>query len=361
MVVTQSLFQPNAHSKWNILTRSASPAEATLVKGVAECMGIPVLTQHVWKIGEGVNSENFIANSLNDGIVTQLVFHRNRSPRKVETLQWIATLMEFLHAAEVPVPRLLWNRKNGSIATIVGEAQWQCSEYIESDGHFRGTPEELTSAGFEIAKLHCALHSYPNHLSNSPREFLGSLDWDVWESGLSAIDGSTYYRMVREHEQELHDMCDAAASFHREIPVSFQLIHGDIHPQNLLCCSGSVVAIIDFDDSMAPGPVTLDLANACHRLVRQAVCYAEGDPEKLPSLLGSFLFSYSRGWPLSREEIVTLPLYMREILLRKISDNIHLMETEGYPDATAVEEMERWLILLVEIDVFDRAIQCHLV
>lgn len=47
---------------------------------------------------------------------------------------------------------------------------------------------------------------------------------------------------------------------------------------------------------------------------------------------------------------------MYEIILRKIATNIELLSTHNYSDADAVEEMERWLALLREIDILAEAI-----
>lgn len=345
-----NIFQPNAHSKWKISTHPVSPENRQLVAEVAARMSDQKIVE-VREIKEGVNSSNFIVRYAGD----TLLFRCNLLPKQSSELEWLGLLMEYLCERSVPVPRPLRFAYDGNVFAITHRgSSWQCSQYVNSEGHFRGLMEELVSAAVQIAKLHKALEGYPC-TGSCPTLLLGSLSWNRWEAGLETIPESVFGTMVRKNEKKLRSLIDEVNVGRAEAPYE-QLIHADIHPQNLLCRNASVVGIIDFD-ALSVGPLILDLANACHRLVRQSLCLAGGDPLRAPEFVHAFLSAYQRESEILGDALPLLSVYMYEIILRKIATNIELLSAHSYSDADAVEEMERWVVLLEEVEVLSGTIR----
>lgn len=298
-----NIFQPNAHSKWEVNTHSASPEDEHLVSEVVARISDQKIVE-IREIKEGVNSSNFIIRHAGD----TLLLRRNLLPKQSSELEWLGLLMEYLYEHQVPVPRPLRFAHGGDVFAITYcGSVWQCSEYIDSEAHFSGLPKELVSAAVQIARLHKALREYP-HTRACPTTLLGSLEWDQWKRGLDSISESVFGTIVRENEKLLRSLIDEVNVNRIESPYR-QLIHADIHPQNLLCRNASVVGILDFD-ALSVGPLLLDLANACHRLVRQSVCLAGGDPSWVPEFIRAFLSTYQGESGIHGDEFSLARLYV---------------------------------------------------
>lgn len=103
-----------------------------------------------------------------------------------------------------------------------------------------------------------------------------------------------------------------------------QVIHGDLHPHNLLLGNNGETVIVDFGNVSYADFLT-DVGFALHRLGRQAVVFHEKPwQETLEKAIHAFLGAYRMENPLEEHEIALVPAHIDDLLLRKVELNLGL-------------------------------------
>ncbi len=100
---------------------------------------------------------------------------------------------------------------------------------------------------------------------------------------------------------------------------------------------------------MRKGYLHADIANACHRLVRQfIVCQQKPYAKTLCPGVQKFLQNYRLIRPLFREDEMLIPIFFREVLLLKLCNALKHYLDGAYSQDAAHEQITRFLGLLDE-------------
>ena len=226
-----------------------------------------------WSALEGERDQNYRILS-SDG--QSAVFKVCQPAEGIAILQCQAEALEHIAEAEpsLLVPRLIRTRDGNPLGQIVHEGRsYPVMVLAWLDGHVLGgeTPSRhgLFELGQLLARLGVALRGFVN---GAPAE--RNLVWDTRHVlRLAAEVGN-----LPEGDREL-----AAAILARHETVTApalrrmrsQIIHGDVHPHNVLVDDGGkVTGIIDFGD-LVHGPLILDLANAAGDFLTPAADVAD--------------------------------------------------------------------------------------
>jgi Ser/Thr protein kinase RdoA (MazF antagonist) len=102
--------------------------------------------------------------------------------------------------------------------------------------------------------------------------------------------------------------------------VAKKLVHFDLHPHNILTDGETLLAIIDFDSLRALEPMRA-VAFALHRVVRQHIVFMQ--PSDISAAVKSaqtvFLDAYQKEKLLSRDEIDSIPYFIRSEAIARLS------------------------------------------
>lgn len=358
-------FRPNVHSDFIIKTEIAPHNETTkqLRSFISPTSEGPVL-----QIMEGMKSSNFIVQEF----IGSLVYRQNAPEAKSAEIQWMAEFQRYLHEHGAPVPEpIAFSREGDTFVHEVDGRLWQRSEYV-SGQHYHGTLGEMVDILWHLGKLHRILKFYPK-ASECPIKQFGSLDWEWWDECLAKIKSTASGKAVVENYEYLREGVKKVAGMLSELEGSFlsgkQLVHGDIHPQNLICADGKLCAFIDFGN-MCIANVGMDIGNAIHRMVRRYVehecsllnqCFRFGDHPVHKKIVQKGMrlayASYTAGREISISFLDELPVFMREILLRKMSDDMHLLAEAQESDEEALREINKFLGMLTEVDIMEDSLK----
>lgn len=340
------LFVENVHSKWQI---SRSPLRGPEFEALQSMMQ-PILGRQFLsaeRINEGLTSVNFRIECLMPSGEVELVHLRMDKRNSREAVERIARLTEFIY-----------RDLNISVFDLEGKT-WQYGKFIEGN-HFRGRIAELMNAAGAVASVEQRLHAY-GEASAFPQQSFGTMDISVWHKAAEEMPESRTRALYREQCERLIALSittEDAVKKHQGPLSRIQLVHGDIHPQNLIMDGSRVAAIIDFGNASI-GTLGMDLGMACHRLVRQyMVCrnleHGERWENSLPIGLRVFLEAYQDAMPgVTQEHLRDTPTFMREILLRKIGYNLTMFAWNKRADDMASSQIERFIGLLDEVDQMD--------
>lgn len=358
MKSTMELFTPNAHSAWRIDTVPTAAEEAVRVADVARRMH-PSRTllrqENVVRVNEGLRSKNFIATDVwDDGSEERVIYRADSIAPSSEAVEKRAELIDYLADAGVSVPRSLpVDAGTERYVLTLDDIPWQRFHYVEGD-HYRGRMDELIDAGRGIGKLHAALKSYP-YADSFPATPYGTLETRLWQEALDAVKGTPVAASILEHRaltlDALPSVIRTVERLAQEGYGEEQLLHNDLHPQNLICNDGKLAAIIDFGN-IAKGSVGLDIGMAFHRLVRQHLIDTnDRSPETLGTAGIAFTHAYLSENPNFANAMPYLPDYMRELILRKVSMVLTQFAAGKRPEAECMNELTKFIGLLGEIDV----------
>ena len=355
------LFKPNAHSVWQVNRVPATQEEVTNIKNFAESVGIDLSEKDIERVNEGVTSANFVVMEKTN---RTCLYRRAEILRDPESLKRTSRLLEYLFSKLVRVPLpLRFSSIEGNPFAVPYEGKWWQRFTFVPGNHYQGNRAELMQAGWHIAVLHEKLRSYPN-VSEFPDKLFGYLDVETWKRNLSLIEDTVFSGMVSERFAFFKTMIDEIVNKQWQVGNDFelrQIIHGDIHPQNLLYApNGDLQAIIDFGEC-GIGELGLDVANAMQRLVRQYVVKQRGVDTPIGQILDegvrAFIDGYEAFDQVNKLSWLSLPMYMREILLRKVSVDMEQLVAKMVRDEDTVEELNRWFPMFPEIDLMEESLK----
>lgn len=347
------MFLANVHSNWKINTQplrsEESASKLDMICRRILAAGADDRVVSIVRIEEGLLSENYRIDRESPERGKYSVLLRLCKDRTTRTeLHRIGRLMNHLSGRDGFYVPCVYNDPD---LHDENAGLWQCSPFIEGN-HFCGTESELRDAAVAIRGLHETLREYED-ADSFPQKSYGSIDAQEWDDALLAIQGSDVADLVESNRERLWSLLFQQADFAEKnrgtATLDTQLVHADLHPQNLIMREGAAPAIIDFGN-VCIGTTGLDIGNACHRLVRQYVvsqAETEGIPwqRSLPIGLEAFLSAYGS---VDRK---TLPVFMQEILLRKIGAVILVEYPQNLLSSkVSIEQIERFVSFLDEVE-----------
>lgn len=348
-MIPEKLFRTNNHSKFKIDWCGVNPEQADEATQAFSLwrLGKPI---EILLVDEWQQVSNNFRISLSNG--SRFLLRKNVRDNQEEKIVLLDRITSFLRSKGIPIPLTIHSPGEKPFVIFDGHI-FQLFEFVEGD-HYRGTQKELERVARHIAQLHKALADIC-----FPIEELRKTPWTVerltqW-CDRAISDQSSHGIILRSNSDFILDQaCFVSESLKLGGDLRVQIIHRDLHPQNMLFKDDSLVAILDYSD-VSYGRLAADVGNACHRFVRQFVVYQREMNQRLPiyELLveGVELFfrEYLKSNSLNSFDLVSVPFLIKDELLRKL--NSCLTKWYEHQNEMAVRgELEKFISLLKEAD-----------
>jgi Ser/Thr protein kinase RdoA (MazF antagonist) len=328
------IFQPNNHSKWQISYRPVT----TLLKGAIEAIFI----KHYAKQGDSVisveqvdeteiNSNNFKVTFLRDRKEECILIRRYAHKRDHAMLEASALVLGFLREKGMRVPEIIRSRSGNTFET--DDNYTYAAFHFLHGHHYRGTLSEVADIAREFARLQNAFDDLPNK-----EELLRDLVFppevhelrryssDIWKELICKAKDKNSLRNDPVFDERLCEFSDLILDAVEQTPslqyenVAKKLVHFDLHPHNILTDGETLLAIIDFDSLRALEPMRA-VAFALHRVIRQHIVFTQ--PSDISAAVKSaqtvFLDAYQKEKLLSRDEIDSIPYFIRSEAIARLS------------------------------------------
>lgn len=345
-----SLFTPNNHSQYEITWHNVSQSQKTEIDSALRHW-YPFVVLSVEQVNEWEQmSNNFKIETKEKGTYLLRKNIQLSSPSELESID---RLMVYLFKKGISVPAIMSTQTNERAVNQNGTL-WQLFRFIPGN-HFCGRAGELFEAAHHIAELHRALKEFsPEGMRDdgSPISELGA--WEELDDRMQMQNnalGDLFRSRGAYIEQEAGAVFTVVSGLD---PASRQVIHADLHPQNFLFDGGALTAILDFGN-VRVDYVHADIANACHRLVRQFVVH-QGRPHRETVCLGvrEFVRGYRSWRDFSDEDIALIPVFLRYVLFKKIRGVTTRYLNGKFSHDVAYEQTDRFLNLLPEAEIIAR-------
>lgn len=324
------IFQPNNHSQWKIQYRLVDRGKAEDVKHIIDFF-YDLKVENILNVEQvdetEINSNNFKI-ATDKGIY---LLRRYIGVKDVKTIKETLKIIKKLSQKGVRTPQLVLS-KNKQLFVGTDANPYTLFKFLDAD-HYRGTREEIESAGTEIGKLDKALAGLSITEEQQKRLSFGAKDKE-----LRSYNPGVWKKIFQEaRDQQKNNSKD---QFHSELlakedfitktvqdvvkqkprNVSWGIVHFDIHPHNLLANGKEVVAIIDFD-SLRYLEKMRALAFALHRIVRQYVIFnnltdysqAVSEANKI------FLDAYCNVCEIDKKELATFAYFIKDEALSRLT------------------------------------------
>lgn len=338
------IFGPNNHSKFKIEWLDVDSRIANYVtRLVAEHYGLRAARVRIvdeW----GRMSKNYRVD-MKDG--QSVLVRQNIAINNQETVMSLDKLAIFLADRGIPTPTIVPN-KNGNLFTMADGHIWQVFEFIAGD-HYRGTKPELLEMAARIGQLHLILKNVDFTINNKSRHH----DWnmDQWKeifklakAGENEVDAK-----VSDCKDFLFEQARLADEYRKkQIEVSIQVIHNDLHPQNTIFEGGRLKALLDFEKAHA-AELARDIGKACHRFVRQyVVCQGRPWQETLDGGVRAFFEGYIGVNPVAEKDFREISNLLKDELVSMLAKVLgdHYLRNNSLLVKSG--EFEKMLILLRE-------------
>lgn len=353
-----ALFKRNNHSTFRISYRATTATNRHMMTKLLERYYDfnQVNTSSVGQVDETENaSNNFrISVVLRNGLPITILLRKNIRVSRKRELELLEKTLLFLSSRGIPVPEMIKTKGGGYHCQYKGYL-WQVYKFI-SGNHYSGTTRELLSCARGIASLHQTLRSFPYRaLLEQRKHFLPS--WN-----LQTLEHIHDYAAKRK-ETDIDHIFFKNRSF--LIPLAretrwhvrkikrgrTQIIHGDLHPHNLICSQEKLTAILDFE-MIQRSELLRDVGFALHRLVRQFAVLHDSGIRGVREGYQKFIQSYSAIIPLSKHELRHIPHFIRDELLRRITKDFYLYYFKKDARFASSQELQKKIILLKEAEYF---------
>lgn len=261
-----------------------------------------------------INSENYVFRNKKQNYILKVITDK-QSPEKIEK---IGKILKFCvkRSCKIPEPilnnkKLFFDTKNNVILT----------EFFDGHG-YQGTDQELKDVAKNIAILHKVLADYPNcfnYKTNSQFYKILKLD-DL--SRLTKILSEknlldNFDKNVKKNLKYIKSQIVKNEKFQQELTklnLKKQLIHHDLHPENIIFKNGKVQVIIDFID-IRKGFRMEDVAFAAFRFTIDRTNKKNLNKKNI----NLFLSEYSKHNDIYNEERELFYSFLRRKYLSKIS------------------------------------------
>jgi len=350
-----ALFGPNNHSVFQIGWKEIDPARhAALVEILRSQYGAERVDD-IRQVDEWERmSNNFRVQGIFGGEAREILLRMCIQVNDPESLRLMGRISDHLRENGVPTPRIVCAR-DGSRFVMDGNRSYQAFEFISGD-HFCGTEEELKEAARGIASMHRALERIPfaEDIERKPSLFAAwsRAEWEAMKAVASERRNPVDMLLL----DSVDGFIDAAARREEGIRGRRQVIHADMHPQNVIFEGGKLKVVLDFE-SARMGELARDVGNACHRFVRQYVVHqAKPWNETLSTGVSAFLSAYEEINPLTADERFSVPALIRDELLYKLFAKARPYYATGDDRFIAGGELEKMINLLREVECIERAL-----
>ena len=265
------------------------------------------------KIGDfNINSHIYQINSQKSNFVLKI-----SNTISSDQLQKICKIVNFCYKKNIPVLNPIENKKNQFVNTDTNSF---LTEYKDGT-KFNGSEIQLIEFAKNLAHLHRELKSTSieyNYRTN--QKF-----WKIIESKeLKKFLCSHLHKPNNELDKKIlqnMNIIQLALTKYEKINENLdhnisnkQLIHHDLHPNNVLFKSNKVLAIFDFE-SMRKGFCINDVAFASFRFAT----FQSSNIYKIKKSLSIFLDSYLQYHELDQKEVKLFNFYILEQILSRLS------------------------------------------
>lgn len=362
-----NIFGPNNHSKYEIGWRSIPlDLQTDITHLIHKYYPLTVINPDaIQEVDEWERqSNNFRISIKDDSGERSVLLHKQIKPRRYEDLIVVESLLDYLSGRGFSVPIAISTRDGDKVLSHPDGFLYRLFAFIEGN-HYKGAPEELEDFAGNLASLHIALEQSPfyDQISRISRSATRQ-NPEGWEKLLESLERGDHEVKVDSIDELLNQSKglileasnQAATDLIQGMPLRRQVVRGDLHPLDTIYSNGKLRAFIDFDD-VRVGELARDVANACHRFVRQFVVYqGRGWRETLPVGVGIFMQRYIAVNPLSPDEISKSGALISDEILNKLFSDIGRY-AGGNPSYVIDGEMEKKLTLLREAELVGQEIQ----
>jgi Ser/Thr protein kinase RdoA (MazF antagonist) len=324
------IFQPNNHSQWNIKYKPVSSETAENIRRIAGSY-YDIKTEEILNIEQvdeaEINSNNF---KITIGKGAYLL-RRYVGVRDENAIEETLKLTEEFAGEGVKVPRLKLSRDKKLFVTSDNNL-YALFMFIKAD-HYRGTREEIESAGREIGKLDKVLSGLS--VTNKRKDKLSFpaktkelrlYNIDVWKKIFQEARNQQKNSSADQFHAELLAKEDFILKIvgdmvkNKPLSISWSVVHFDLHPHNLLANGKEVVAIIDFD-SLRYLEKMRALAFALHRMVRQYIIFNDltDYPKAVTAAKKIFLDAYQSVCKIDEKELETAAYFIKDEALSRLT------------------------------------------
>lgn len=323
------LFCPNNHSKWIVEYRPINTDLRAELKCVIDNYYSQLFDfdsiRNIEQVDEvEVNSNNFRITVEKNGYWNRYLLRRFPVNRVTNNILATYEIAEYLKSGGLKVPTVILSKNNEKLVWQNGVA-WSLFEFL-SDTHYRGTVDELKSAGREIGKLNRLLDIIPNKEQirtlvvfpenyTDARKYSEEIWFDIFDKANDKKDEFSE-KLLSMKPLIMGYVNQNVSDLYAHLPK--QLVHFDLHPHNLLADGEKIVAILDFDSVRYLEKIRT-VAFAVHRLVRQCILFNHLPMAEVRKLSDIFIGEYLREDTLTQEEIVSIPHFIRNEALCRFS------------------------------------------
>ena len=357
--MTERLFLPNNHSKYHIGWQAIPDKERKeILKLVSSHYKFDDIAESkIFQVREWERMSNNFRVRIRFGRKwSDVLFRRHIQIKDKKSLFVLDRIFEFLSKKEIPTPHII-QTKDSKTSFSHGNYFYVMYQFIPGD-HYRGTLREFKEIARQIAFLHQALKKIPflKEISQKP---LLLAPWNMagWQRLFAdARSKKGKIDLIFNHYRDfiLQQAGIVKESLDNMSKAKIQPIHCDLHPQNTIFKKEKLVAFLDFE-GVRLGELCRDVANACHRFLRQFIVFQKKDWRRaLPRGLEIFIREYTEVNPLKKNEISLFPVFISDELLRKIFKDLNLYYFRNYSRNVERGELEKKLNLLKEATIIKR-------
>lgn len=354
-----NLFTPNNHSNYKIEWAEAGQEKRREIEPlITGYYGFDRVAE-IKQVKEWEKmSNNFRMLATKNGKLREILFRKHIQLKDKESVAFLSKAFLFLNDQGVATSRQIPTLA-GDLFFESGGFFYQAFDFIDGD-HFKGSKKELKEAARGIARLHQALAkaSFLEEIKKKPALLTPwSLEgWNEMRELSKSKNGKENDIFIENADFILETAKSVQVFFSSGNSFRLQPIHCDLHPQNFIFKDEKLLAILDFE-GLRIGELARDIANACHRMVRQYVVFSGGDRRKyLPKGVRLFLEEYSKLNPISDKEKRAMPVFIKDEILRKLFKDLGKFYFDGEGRYIAGGELEKKLNLLAEASEIEKAL-----
>lgn len=259
--------------------------------------------------GANKNSENYLVTSSEGKL---FLLRKYLLLQDEEVLLRILDILQFCREEGQPVPHAIRNKSKKYLTKDNGGI-FALFTYLPGS-HSTGTEEQLQDLARSLAKLHqvlqrCTLPAPQEE--DSAYALLTSQELHALQEELPPAD----FNLLREELKIQGQSTD-------DLPR--QLIHRDLHPQNILFQDDKVSGFLDFDGMVSSERIR-DIAFCAFR----HALLTTSEPSVIQGKIGQFLQRYEKISPLLPEEKAAIPFILKNESLKRLSYIFHQLEATG--------------------------------